>query len=349
MQTHNLVVHKNDTMKEALSAINNGLKRIAIVVDSDNKLQGTINDGDIRRALLNGKDLDTLVEDIYCKNPTVCKTTDSKDSIIKEAIKKKVYQIPIVDENNTFIKVEDLAGMLSHENRKNRVILMAGGLGSRLKPLTDSTPKPMLNVGNKPILETIIENFANYGFRDITISVNYKADMIREHFKDGSEFGVNISYIQESERLGTAGALSLIKEKIDEPFFVMNSDLLTNLNFEHLLDFHTDSKSMATMCVREYDIQIPYGVIATENDKIKSIVEKPTHKFFVNAGIYLLDPHVLEYIPKGEFFDMPSLFEKLIAKDYDTLSFPIHEYWLDIGKMIDYERANNEYFHIFES
>jgi NDP-sugar pyrophosphorylase family protein len=317
--------------------------RMAIVVDESNKLLGILNDGDIRRALLEGYSLEDSIEKIYNKTPLICNMNDSKNMIIQKAIKRKVYQIPIVDNDNRLIDVEDLATLLTNVNRKNKVILMAGGLGTRLRPLTEDTPKPLLKVGTKPILQTIIENFENYGFKDIILSVNYKADMIKEYFKDGSEFRVNIEYLEEDKRLGTAGALSLLKEKPNEPFFVMNADLLTNVNFTHLLDFHSFGNSMATMCVREYDFQVPYGVIKTDGDKISSIVEKPVHKFFVNAGIYLLSPKVLEYIPDDTFYDMPTLFDKLIQENKNVLSFPIHEYWLDIGKMEDFHRAQSEF------
>lgn len=344
----NLLINEDFTIKEALEVIDKGAKRIAIVVNSSNKLLGTLNDGDIRRALLNESTLEDSIKNIYHKTPSVCNINDSKNSIIKTALKNKVYQIPIVDDNYKLVEVEDLATLLSCKKKKNKVILMAGGLGTRLQPLTNETPKPLLKVGTKPILETIIENFSNYGFKDIIISVNYKAEMIKNYFQDGSRFGVNISYLEENKRLGTAGALSLIKEAINESFFVMNADLLTNVNFEQLLEFHLKGFSTATMCVREYDFQVPYGVIKTKNDKIESISEKPIHKFFVNAGIYLLSPDILEYIPKNSFYDMPTLFEELIKKNKNVLSFPIHEYWLDIGRIVDYERANNEYANIFK-
>lgn len=343
-----LLITQEFTIKEALKVIDKGTKRIAIVVDSSNKLLGTLNDGDIRRALLNDKTLDTKIIDVYHKNPSVCSIHDTKETIIKTAIKNKVYQIPIVDDEYKLVDVEDLATLLSIQTRKNKVIIMAGGLGTRLKPLTDNIPKPLLKVGSKPILETIIENFSNYGFKDIIISVNYKADMIKNYFKDGSKFGVNIEYIEENKRLGTAGALSLLKQEINEPFFVMNGDLLTNINFEHLLDFHGFGNSIATMCVREYEHQVPYGVIQIRDNKIESIEEKPINKFFVNAGIYILSPKVLEFIPDNKFYDMPTLFQELINNQLNVLSFPIHEYWLDIGRIIDYEKANNEYSNIFK-
>lgn len=343
-----LLITETFSMKDALKVIDKGTKRIAIVVDTENKLLGTLNDGDIRRALLKGVMLEDSIKNVYYTSPFVCNIHDSKEKVIKTAIKNKVYQIPIVDDNYRLVEVEDLATLLTNANRKNKVILMAGGLGTRLQPLTDDTPKPLLKVGTQPILQTIIENFSSYGFKDIVISVNYKAEMIKNYFQDGSSFGVNITYIEEGKRLGTAGALSLIEEELSEPFFVMNADLLTNVNFEHFLDFHSYGNSNATMCVREYDFQVPYGVIETQNDKITSIVEKPVHKFFVNAGIYLLSPEILTRIPKDTFYDMPTLFNELIEEKKCVLSFPVHEYWLDIGHMEDFQKAQLEYKHLYK-
>lgn len=346
---YDLFVKQTFTIQDALKVIDKGAKRIALVVDEDDTFLGTLCDGDIRRALLSGKGLSDSIENVYHKNPYVCNKNDSNETIMKTAIKKQVYQIPIVNDDNKLVKVVDLATLMTKVNKSNKVVLMAGGLGTRLRPLTENTPKPLLKVGSKAILETIIENFASYGFIDIIISVNYKADMIKDYFKDGSKFGVNITYIEESKRLGTAGALSLIKEKLTKPFFVMNADLLTNVNFEQFLDFHSMGSANATMCVREYDYQIPYGVIQTKDDNIISIEEKPIQKFFVNAGIYLLSPEVLNYIPKDEFFDMPTLYEKLMDDNKKVLSFPIHEYWLDIGRMSDFHKAQDEYSMIFNT
>lgn len=343
-----ITVSPLSTIKEALAIIDSGAMKIAIVLDEHKKVIGTITDGDIRRGLLNGLNLDSAIESIYFKNPTLGNVNESRDSIIQKAINKKLYQIPIVNDQGHLVDIEDLATLLKITTRKNRVILMAGGLGTRLHPLTKQIPKPLLKVGNKPILETIIENFAKYGFVNITISVNYKAEMIKEYFGDGSKFGVCIDYIEESQRLGTAGALSLLPTQPKEPFFVMNADLLTNVNFTHLLDFHIHEHASATMCVREYDYQIPYGVIQTQDSSIISIKEKPIETFFVNAGIYVLSPQVLEYIPKNSFFDMPTLFEQLISTHHKAISFPLHEYWLDIGRMSDFEEAQNEYYRVFD-
>ncbi len=342
-----ILLSPTSTIKEALHIIDKGAKRIAIVLDDDERVIGTLTDGDLRRGLLNGLTLDASIESIYFKEPTLANVNDSKELIIQKALRKQIYQIPIVDNNGKIVKIEELSNLLKTDAKDNRVILMAGGLGTRLRPLTQETPKPLLKVGNKPILETIIENFAKYGFLNITISVNYKAEMIKEYFGDGSTLGVHIEYIQESKRLGTAGALSLMKERPQKPFFVMNADLLTNVNFEHLLDFHQAEHSVATMCVREYDYQVPYGVIETEGSVITAIEEKPLHKFFVNAGIYTLSPQVFEYIPQNEFYDMPTLFEDIINNNLKTVSFPVHEYWLDIGRIEEFEQAQNEYSEFF--
>ena len=337
----------NSTIKEALKIIDSGAIRIALVVDSDNKLLGTLSDGDIRRGLLKNLSLNDTIEDLYSKSPTIASVNDSNERIIQKAISKQVYQIPVVDDEGIVVDIVNLATLLNITKKRNRVILMAGGLGTRLRPLTQDIPKPLLKVGNKPILETIIKNFANYGFVNITISLNYKGEMIKGYFGDGSDFGVNIDYIEENMRLGTAGALSLIENKPNEAFFVMNADLLTDVNFSHLLDFHSFSNSDATMCVREYEYQVPYGVIEVEESNVTSIVEKPIQKFFVNAGIYVLSPKVFDYIPKNEFYDMPTLFNTFIEKEKNVISFPIHEYWLDIGRMSDFEQAQSEYFRVF--
>jgi len=237
--------------------------------------------------------------------------------------------------------------LIQPQRRSNKVVLMAGGLGTRLSPLTDSTPKPMLHVGNKPILETIIDRFSACGYGEIILSVKYKSHLIEEYFKDGAAFGVNIEYVHEEKRMGTAGALSLMSKRLDEPFFVMNADLLTSVNFENLHNYHLSQHAVATMGVREYDFQVPYGVVNVKDNYILSIEEKPIHKFFVSAGIYMFCPSILDYVPQDKFFDMPSLFSTLIAENLKTVSFPIREYWLDIGRMSDYERANLEYTGIF--
>ena len=338
-----ITVKESISILEVMKIIDESSKQIAIVIDENNKLLGTISDGDIRRALLKNIPLTESVKEIYFKTPTVASINDSREEIINICKVKKIHQIPIVDSKGNLVGLEILDELISKEKKLNKVVLMVGGLGTRLQPLTENIPKPMLEVGNKPILQTIVEKFAEYGYLNIVMCINYKSHVIKDYFGDGAEFGVNIEYVSEKDRMGTAGALSLLKDKPQEPFFVMNGDLLTNANFEHLHNFHISNNSIGTMCVRDYDFQVPFGVVSIKDTKILSIDEKPMHKFFVNAGIYMFDPEILDYIPKNEFYDMPTLFKKLIDKNKKVISFPLREYWLDVGRIEEYEKANLEY------
>ena len=342
-----IVVSENTPLIDVLKIIDKSSKQLALVVDEGKKLLGTISDGDIRRALLNNISLQDSIKNIYFKTPTVANINDSREEIINVCLIKKIHQIPIIDNDGNLVGLEILDELIAKKTKTNKVVLMVGGLGTRLRPLTENTPKPMLHVGGKPILQTIIEKFASYGFVNIIMCVNYKSNIIQDYFEDGSKFGVQIEYILEDKRMGTAGALSLLHDKPNKPFFVMNGDLLTNVNFSYLLEFHLNNNSMATMCVREYDFQVPYGVVSIDNSQIKSIDEKPLYKFFVSAGIYMLNPECIDLIPKDEFYDMPTLFEKLIDMGENTVSFPIREYWLDIGRMDEYKKANDEYHEVF--
>jgi|APSaa5957512535_1039671.scaffolds.fasta_scaffold15409_3 dTDP-glucose pyrophosphorylase/predicted transcriptional regulator len=344
-----ITIGKNTLLKDVLKIIDQSSKQICLVLDENKKLLGTISDGDIRRALLRKISLDDTVENVYFKNPTVASINDSREVILNICKIKKIHQIPVVDNDYVIVGLETLDELIGASIKQNKVVLMVGGIGTRLRPLTDSTPKPLLHVGGKPILQTIVERLVNYGFVEIIMCIGYKSNMIQDFFEDGSKFGANIKYIHEEKRLGTAGALSLLEKEQTpkEPFFVMNGDLLTNVNFEHLLDFHLSNHAQATMCVREYDFQVPYGVVNVEDGRIKAIDEKPTHKFFVSAGIYVLNPPCIDIIPKNKYYDMPLLFEEMIKNNNQVISFPLHEYWLDIGRIPDYEKANNDYNEIF--
>lgn len=343
----NIKLSVNQTIIEALKIINKGALQIALVVDDNNKLIGTLTDGDIRRALINNFNLEDRIENIIFKTPTIAKTSDSIEDIIKLALEKKFHHIPIVDDNNILIELKVIDDLIKNRIKSNKVVLMVGGLGTRLKPLTDNTPKPMLEVGDKPILETIINQFSKFGFKNIVLCVNYKSEIIKDYFKDGSEFGVEIEYIYENKRMGTAGALSLLKNKPKEAFFVMNGDLLTNINFSDLLDYHNANKSIATMGVREYRMQVPYGVVNTIGTDIKTIEEKPMLNFFVSGGVYVFDPVCLDIIPNDKYHDMPAFFEDIISNKNKSITYPIKDYWLDIGRPEDFEKANKEYKEIF--
>ena len=339
-------INQNASIKEALEVIDKGAIKVAVVLSDDGLLLGMLNDGDIRRALLKGMSLDDSITGITNKHPVVANINDTKERILELANEKKLHQIPIIS-NGKLIGIQDIREFLAPKNKPNKVILMVGGLGTRLRPLTNDVPKPMLDVGNKPILHTIVENFAKYGYTDIIMCVNYKSEIIKEYFGNGDKFGVKIEYVLENQRMGTAGALSLLQKRPKDDFFVMNGDLLTNVNFEYLHEYHKDSNALASICIRKYEMQVPYGVVNVRANKVTSIEEKPTQSFFVSAGIYMFSPIVLDFIPKGVFYDMPTLFSELLKHDFPIHPFPIREYWLDIGRMDEYRRANDEYEGVF--
>jgi dTDP-glucose pyrophosphorylase/CBS domain-containing protein len=340
-------IKNNETIKQALKVITNGNIKIAIVVDSKNKLIGTLSDGDIRRGFLKGLDVESPIISVINTKPLFGRINDNKKKLIKYAISKKIYQIPIVNNKKKFVDILLTDEITQNEIKLNKVVIMAGGKGTRLRPLTKNTPKPMLKVGNKPILETIIQSFSNRGFKDLIICVNYKSHAIEKYFGNGNKFGVTIKYFKETKKMGTAGAISFLKKDLIEPFFVINGDLLTNLNFEKMMDFHNTHSAVATMGVKEYVINSPYGEVKTFNEKIISINEKPAHKFFANAGIYILNPMCIDLIPKN-YFDMTTLFKKIILKKKKTASFPLNEYWKDIGSLTDFEKANEEFLKKFK-
>lgn len=344
---HYILVSPRTPILEVIKIIDEGDLQIALVVDKNRRLLGTVTDGDVRRGILKGICLDKPVKLIMNDHPTVARINEGRDQILGTMKLKQLRHIPVVDENGCVVAMEILEELIKPSRQSNWVVIMAGGLGTRLRPLTDDCPKPLLRVGSRPILETIINNFNEYGFYKFYVSVNYKAEMIMDHFGDGSRWDVEIKYLRETKRLGTAGALSLLPEKPQEPLLIMNGDLLTKVNFHQLLNFHLDNNAEATMCVREYDFQVPYGVVKIKRNRLKGIDEKPIQRFFVNAGIYVLNPGVLDLLPGNTYFDMPVLFERLVNRKSEIAVFPVREYWSDIGQAVDYERANGEYLDNF--
>ena len=338
MKMNKLVLNEATKFEEAIKLLDLNGNGVLPVVDNENKFIGLITDGDIRKAILN-KQLD--LEHIINKHPYKCNidSTNQQRLQILKSVRRR--QLPIVDDNDNFIDLFVLDD-IEFNSKPNAVVIMAGGLGSRLGTLTKDTPKPMLHVGKKPILETIIENFIESGFHNFYISVNFKSEKIIDYFGNGARWGINIKYLHESKRLGTAGGLSLIEEEIKKPFIVTNGDVITTLNYNELISFHSENKSKATMCVREHEFNVPYGVIESTNSKIKGLKEKPNIKYEVNTGIYVLNPSVLNFVPNDTFFDMPSLFEKLLDKGFDAFSYKLDDYWIDIGHVDEFEKANND-------
>lgn len=338
-----VLIPADATLRQTLQTLEAGLQ-ISLVVDENERLLGTVTDGDIRRSLLQDASLDSPVSGVMNTSFVAAKVSDRKEEILEIMRKEELRQMPVLDADGRIVNVWTLLGLLEKARHDNWVVLMAGGLGTRLRPLTEECPKPLLRVGGKPVLQTIIESFVDQGFSKFYLSVNYKAEMIKSYFGDGSSFNAEIRYVHEDQRLGTAGALGLLPERPVTTFFVMNGDLLTQVDFEKLLSFHEEHSAVATMGVREYDVQIPYGVVdIDDNSRITCLREKPVHTVFVNAGIYAVEPQALDLISANEYLDMPTLFERLMDKGEGTVAFPIHEYWLDIGQRQDFDRANDEF------
>lgn len=340
-------IGRNTTVRETVRKIEEGALQIALVIAEDRQLLGTVTDGDIRRGILNKMSLEDPVEKVMNPNPTCAGPGEDRDQILATMREKRIHQIPVVDAAGRLVGLEVLDELLNPATRPNPVVLMAGGMGTRLRPLTDECPKPMLKVGGRPILETILASFVQQGFRQFYISVNHHAPAIMEHFQDGKRWGVTVQYLQEASPLGTAGALSLLPQVPEHPILVMNGDVLTKVNFAQLLDFHVKCGAKGTMCVREYAHQVPYGVIHLDGYQILEIEEKPSQKVFVNAGIYVLEPEVLKLIPQNQSFDMTTLFERLVEGKLSTAVFPLREYWLDVGRHSDLAQATGEFDSVF--
>ena len=332
---------------DAIRVIDRGRVQLALVIDAERRLLGTVTDGDVRRSILKRTPLESPVRTIMNATPTTMARSAGRDAIIALMHARTLNQVPLVDEHGRVVGLEVVGNLLQAGSRENWVVLMAGGPGTRLRPLTEATPKPLLPVGDRPILETIVEGFVRSGFERIFMALNYKADMIREHFGDGRAFGARIDYLSENERLGTAGALSLLPERPPGAFFVMNADLLTSVNFQQLMTFHEEHDGPATVCVREYDMTVPYGVAEVEDGRLGAISEKPVQRFFVNAGIYVFDPDVLDHVPNNVYIDMTTFLGRLIELGLSPRVFPLREYWIDIGQKTDYERAKGDYPRLF--
>ena len=332
-----ILVSPLNHIQDVLKVINNESLQLALVVDLDNRLLGTVTDGDIRRALINGIPLSNPISEIMFTVPTFTDCSTSKAKILELMNAKQLNSIPILD-NGIVVGLETIHHITQKAKYDNPVFLMAGGFGTRLKPLTDNCPKPLLKVGDKPILETVLLGFVKSGFHNFYISTHYLPEMIKEYFGNGEKWGVSINYVHEEHPLGTGGALGLLPKDLPElPVIMMNGDVLTKVDLEALLAFHNENDANATMCVREYEYQVPFGVIESEGNKIKSMVEKPVQRFHVNAGIYVVGRNIIEQVNNNEVVDMPTLLERYL--DESVLMFPFHEYWLDIGRIDDFNRA----------
>jgi dTDP-glucose pyrophosphorylase len=343
------LVPRGATIKQVIETIDRAQAKIALIIDDDQRLIGTVTDGDVRRGLLRGVELAGAATEIMNRHPRVAHVNDDPADTLDMMRRNICRQVPVIDDEGRVIALKTLEEVLAVPKRPNWVLLMAGGRGQRLRPLTDECPKPMLPIGGRPILQIILESMVRDGFERFFISLNYKREMVREHFGDGSRWNVRIEYVEEDadQPLGTAGPLGLLPPAPQHPMIVVNGDILTKVAFGALLDFHAEHASAGTMCVRDYMLEVPYGVIAADDHRLSEIVEKPIQRFLVNAGIYVLEPHAVEMVPRGVAYDMTTLFEEIRRKGLAASVFPVREYWMDIGRIDDFNKANDDYLREF--
>lgn len=335
------------TLLQVMERINQNGQGIALVVDSEGRLLDTITDGDLRRAILGGADLHHPVGELRARRagdssrPVTALVGTSRRELLRTMRKQELRHIPLMDREGRVADVACLSELMRARRGEElalSAVVMAGGEGARLRPLTEHTPKPLLPVGDKPVVERIVHQLRDAGIRRVNLATHNKSAAFAEHFGNGNAFGVTIDYVAEEQPLGTAGALGKLRD-CGEPLLVINGDILTRLNYRAFVEFHRDNRADMTVGLRRYDINVPYGVVQTEGVAVSGIQEKPTQKLFVNAGIYLLEPAALRYVPQGKRFDMTDLIAALLADGRRVVGFPIGEYWLDIGQPADYERA----------
>ena len=351
LKTHpELALAPSATLRDAMAALTLARVDMAMVVDAQRLLLGVVSDVDIRSCLLKNGTLETRVDAFMNKTPVTMPEALSRAQIAEFFRAHPKAHIPVVDKNGRLAGLRDIRDYSEiPPHYANTVVIMAGGLGQRLGPLTAHTPKPMLPLGDKPILEVLLEQFRESGFTNFLFAVNYLADQIMGHFKDGSAWGVRVEYLREDKPLGTVGALSLIERAPAEPLLVANGDIVTKVNFKALLNFHTGEKASATLCIKPHEIQVPYGVVEVDGHQLRSFVEKPTKRTYINAGIYVIEPEVLAWIPKNERRDMPWLIAEIQKRRQNAIAcFPIQEYWMDIGEVNAYRRAGDDYSKNFE-
>lgn len=337
-----LQVPPQASLREVLERSNATRRGIVLVVDAERRLLGTITDGDIRRAMLAGTSLETPASAILAgkgsKAPITAPASIAHADLVGIVRGTGISQIPLVDPEGRVVRLVGLKDLLDEDEVMLQAVVMAGGKGSRLHPLTEEIPKPMLPLGDRPLMERIIRQLSDAGIRQVNITTHYRAEKITEHFGDGQRFGVGISYFAEEEQLGTAGGLALLPRP-ETTLLVINGDILTEMDFKAMQAFHREHGAALTLAVRQFEFQVPYGVVEADGALVREVKEKPTHRCFVNAGIYLVEPDAHALVPRGEHFDMTDLIRVLLARGMRVVSFPIWEYWRDIGQHDDYVKA----------
>jgi len=334
-------VNAKSSLRDVALCINQNQTGIALVIDEGRRLLGTITDGDLRRCVLNDIHMDTGVLEFLGKkegSPITARHGTAEHDLLRVMTDCTIRQIPLLDDEGRLVDLFTMDRLLPSVESRLQAVIMAGGFGKRLLPLTENIPKPMLHVGDRPLLQRIVEQLALTGIRRVNLTTHYMAEKIRDHFGDGSAFGVDINYVAEDQPLGTAGALSLI-EKQQGPLLVINGDILTKVDFRAMRHFHDDHKASLTVAVRRYEFQVPYGVLECDGIVVRAVREKPVHACLVNAGIYLVSPEAHSLIPSDTHYNMTDLIETLANTGKLVVTFPITEYWLDIGCASDFEKA----------
>ena len=342
MNIEQILIPPTTTILETLKVIDDAAVEIALVVDSEKHLLGTVTDGDIRRGLIKGSKLDEPIDKLMNSKPITAQLNTSDDELLFLMTNKSIKHLPLIDKDFKVIRLVLLKDLIKGKKRPNLAVIMAGGLGTRLGELTKETPKPLLPIAGKPLISLIAEQLCSHGIEQIFISINYKGSKIKDWFKNNPILGSNISFLEEKEFLGTAGALSLLPTIPSEPFVVINGDIISPINYGSLLEFHNANHNSMTLCTREYSFQVPYGVLQINGSKLLSIEEKPSQNIFINAGIYVLSPELLSYIPKNKRYDMPELINTALNKGKNISCYPVSDFWLDIGTPKDYLKANEE-------
>jgi len=340
---HQAILLHNSSIHDAIKNLDKVAIKIVLVVNDEGKLEGTISDGDIRRGLLRGLDLNSPIESIVYRNPMVVSPNIGRETVHQLMVVNKIQQVPVIDERNNVVGLHLWDEIIIPPLRNNVMVIMAGGKGTRLRPQTEHCPKPMLPVSGKPMLEHIIDRAKSEGFSQFVLAIHYLGHIVEDYFGNGDRLQVKIDYLREQTPLGTAGALGLLNTRPEAPFVVTNGDVLTDIHYGELLDFHILHNAAATMAVRVHEWQHPYGVVQTKGVDIIGFEEKPIHRSHINAGVYALNPEALSVLEKDSRCDMPILFERLQAKSKRTIAYPIHEPWLDVGRADDLITARSNF------
>jgi dTDP-glucose pyrophosphorylase len=338
-----MVTSPRASLREALEAITKNGRQAVLVVDAEGVLAGMVTDGDVRRAILRGVPLDGVIADIMNPTPVTASPGLGRAAAVELMLARGIRHLPLVDASRRLVDVLFLEEQIAAPPLSTPAVIMAGGEGRRLRPLTESTPKPLVLVGGRPLVEIMIERLRQSGISDITIALHHKAEMIRERLGDGGRLGVRIGYALEPKPLGTMGALPLLRARLRQPFFVVNADILTTCDFRAMWEFHRrQAQAAMTVGVSTHQVEIPYGEFTLHGERVTRVEEKPRKEFPVNAGIYLLDPSAIELIPAGEYFDATDMIRTLLDRERVVGAYLIREYWLDVGRLPDLEKANRD-------